>query len=78
MSGVPQVQPSAEPDRELAPDITIGVPADLEVGPVEVPHPHKTAADRPQLAVMIACCSLFAAAFALYLLYPAIRTLLGI
>ncbi len=77
MSTSAEFQPAAEPVREPAPELTVRVTPNLDEAPTTVSQPQATVVDDRYFAIMIACCSLFAAAFALYVLYPAISTLFG-
>jgi hypothetical protein len=72
------VQPLTGPVEEVPLVVPAPAPpkADPEPAPAPVSHPGKRTFDWG-LAVLLIGCSLFAAAFALFILYPAMKTLLG-
>ena len=71
------VQPLTGPVGEVPLIVTAPVPPDVDAEPTPpVSQPRGTTFDWG-LAVLITACSLFAAAFALCVLYPAVKTLMG-
>ena len=70
------VQPLTGPVGEVPLVVPAPAPPKVDAEPTPVSQPRRTTFDWG-LAVLITSCSLFAAAFALCILYPAVKTLLG-
>ncbi len=63
---------------EVRPTFTVRVPSEINADATRLAEPYTSEDESLPLALMLACCAVFAVAFAVYLLYPAISTLNGI